>query len=161
MRLSIWFGILFLAAGIGVSYLADALIGIDAIGTTASIATIISAVLFILFSASMIGIGAALILHWILGFATHSHLKVFILEIVLSFAIFFVGVGAAIMSDNIWTGLHVFFSFVVTSIFLANLSIIHVFGSIAHGMEAAGHFINKKKTQWFTTSSPSRKKRKH
>jgi len=148
MRLSIWFGLLFLGLGILLSSLADALIDIPAMGYFETTAVFISAVLFVLFSAAMIGCGAALIIHWIIGFVGHSHFKGFVLEMILSFALFFVGIGAAVMTRSLWTGLHIFASFFAASAFLFNLSFINFFGSFVHGFTATSHFVSKKIKKW-------------
>jgi len=116
MRISIWIGLLTLAIGILLSYLADAMIATQAVGTLQTAASIVATVLFVLFSASMLGVGIGLVVHWIIGFA--SHWKGFIAEMILSFATFFVGIGATIMSGNLWTGLQVFFTFFIASMIL-------------------------------------------
>lgn len=147
MRLSIWFGIIFLALGFAIGILPDELLSVSG-PAKLSIATTLSAIIFIIFSGSLIGLGAALVLHWIIGFAAHSHTKAYIAEVLLSFATFFVGLGAAFMSGNIWTGLHIFISFFSASIGLFNLSIINLFGTFAHGFERCAAYIKKKKKSW-------------
>jgi len=128
MRISIIFGLFTLALGIFLSYLADAMITLRTTTALQTTASIIATVIFILFSASMLGLGIGLVIHWILGFT--SNLKAFILKIILSFATLFVGIGAAIMSNNIWTGFQVLFTFLFASIFIFGLSSI----SLARGL---------------------------
>jgi hypothetical protein len=142
MRTSIWIGIITLAIGILLSYLADAMIQTQTSGVLQTTASILAAVLFVLFSASLLGLGAGLVVHWIIGFATHW--KAFIAEMILSFATFFVGIGATIMSGNWWTALQVFFTFFVASITLFFLSFASLFGGIAQGFAKVKKYVKKK-----------------
>ena len=142
MRISIWIGLLTLAIGILLSYLADAMIATQAVGTLQTAASIVATVLFVLFSASMLGVGIGLVVHWIIGFA--SHWKGFIAEMILSFATFFVGIGATIMSGNLWTGLQVFFTFFIASTILFLLSFISLFGGVGEGVKKVRKYVKKK-----------------
>lgn len=142
MRVSIWIGILTLALGIVLSYLADAMIQTQASGPLQTTATLIASILFVLFSASMLGLGAGLVVHWIIGFATHW--KAAIAEIVLSFATFFIGIGATIMSGNLWTAAQVFFTFLIASMTLFMLSFVSLFGGIAQGASKVKKYIKKR-----------------
>lgn len=142
MRISIWIGLVTLALGIFLSYLADAMIQTQATGIMQTTASLFATILYLVFSASMLGTGAALVIHWILGFA--KHWKTFIAEIILSFATFFTGLGATIMSDNWLTGLQIFLTFTVASMMLVSLSAISLFGGVMEGLFAAKKYISKK-----------------
>ncbi len=142
MRISIWIGLVTLALGIGLSYLADAMIQTQASGTLQTTATLVASILFVLFSASMLGLGAGLVVHWIIGFA--SHWKAFITEMVLSFATFFIGIGATIMSGNWWTAAQVFFTFLIASMTLFLLSFVSLFGGISQGVQKVKKYVRKK-----------------
>ncbi len=143
MRVSIWIGLITLGLGIFLSYLADAMIQTQTTGAMQTVASTFASVIFILFSASMLGVGSGLVVHWIIGFA--AHWKAFIAEMMLSFATFFVGIGATIMSGNIWTGLQVFFTFFTASIALFMLSFVNLFGSVAGGIGKITKYFRKKK----------------
>jgi hypothetical protein len=142
MRLSIWFGIVTLAVGIVLSYLADALIHTITVGALQTTAVLISALLFVVFSAALLGFGAGLVVHWIIGFATHW--KAFIAEMILAFATFFVGIGATLMSGNWWTAVQVFFTFFIASFTLFMLSFVNLFGGAKQGISQAVKFAKKK-----------------
>ncbi len=142
MRVSIWIGLITLALGIGLSYLADAMIQTQAAGVMQTTAALIASILFVLFSASMLGLGAGLVVHWIIGFATHW--KAFIAEMVISFATFFIGIGATIMSGNWWTALQVFFTFLIASMTIFTLSFVSLFGGIAQGVQKVTKYVKKK-----------------
>jgi len=142
MRVSIWIGIVTLAVGIVLSYLADALINTITSGALQTTAVLVAAALFVIFSAAMLGIGAGLVVHWIIGFATHW--KAFITEIVLSFATFFIGIGATIMSGNIWTGIQVFFTFFIASMTMFVMSFGNLYGSISAGIKQGIAFVKNK-----------------
>jgi len=142
MRVSIWIGLITLGLGIFLSSLADALIATQTMGPIQTMAGTAASVIFILFSASMLGLGAALIVHWIVGFA--AHWKAFFAELILSFAVFFIGIGATIMSGNIWTGLQVFFTFFIASVTLFSLSFISLFGGLAEGIVSIKKYVKKK-----------------
>ncbi len=142
MRISIWIGLLTLGLGIFLSYLADAMIQTQATGALQTTATLLASILFVLFSASMLGVGAGLVIHWIIGFA--SHWKAFVAEIFLSFATFFMGVGATIMSGNYWTALQIFFTFFIASITIFSLSFISLFGGIFEGFASIKKYVKKR-----------------
>ena len=146
MRVSIWLGLATLALGIFLSYLADAMIKTYAIGTLQAIASTAAAVIFVLLSASLLGIGAGLVVHWIIGFA--AHWKAFIAEMVLSFATFFIGIGATIMSKNWWTALQVFFTFFTASSALFFLSFVSLFGGLVEGVVKIKKYIRKRFKTW-------------
>jgi hypothetical protein len=132
MRVSIFIGLFTLAIGIVLSYMAKSLIAVQTVGTLQTTASIIATVLFILLSASMLGMGAGLVLHWLIGFASYG--KAFVAELVISFAVFFMGIGATIMSRNWYTAVQVFFAFFTASVTIFSLSFINLFGSIAAGI---------------------------
>ncbi|MBW2970350.1 hypothetical protein KY309_00175 [Candidatus Woesearchaeota archaeon] len=142
MRISIWIGLPIFAIGILLSYLADAMIQTQTMGVMQTTAALIAAILYIMFSATMLGAGAGLVLHWIFGFA--SHWKAFIAEIVFSFAIFFVGIGATIMSGNPWTGLQIFFTFLTASATLFILSFTSLFGGVLDGIKTIYKYAKKR-----------------
>jgi len=142
MRFSIWIGLLTLAIGIVLSYLADAMIQTQTMGIMQTTASIVAAVLFVVFSATMLGFGAGLVVHWIIGFASKG--KAFVAEMILSFATFFIGIGATIMSGNWWTALQVFFTFFIASLALFLLSFINLFGGVAEGMSKTVKYVKKK-----------------
>jgi hypothetical protein len=146
MRISIWIGLITLALGIFLSYLADAMIQTQTSTTLQTTASLFASVLFVLFSAGMLGIGTALVVHWIIGFG--AHWKAFIAEMVLSFATFFMGIGATIMSGNIWTGLQAFFTFFIASMTLFSLSFVSLFGGIAEGIDKVTKYIKKRVKTW-------------
>jgi len=142
MRISIWIGLMTLALGILLSYLADALIQAQATGALQTTAMLFAAVLFVLFSASLLGLGAGLVVHWIIGFG--AHWKAFIAEMVISFATFFMGLGATIMSGNWWTGLQVFFTFLIASMTLFFLSFVSLFGGMTEGIGKISKYFRKR-----------------
>lgn len=146
MRISIFIGLFVFALGILLSFLADAMIATQTSTTLQTTASIIASVIFILFSASMLGFGAGLVIHWIFGFA--SSMKAFIFEIILSFATLFMGIGATIMSSNIWTGLQIFFTFMTASIAIFSLSFISLFGGLMKGFIQTKTYIGKKVKLW-------------
>ncbi len=142
MRISIWIGLLIFGLGILLSYLADAMIQTQATGAMQTAASTMASVLFVLFSATMLGVGAGLVIHWIIGFA--AHWKAAIAEMVLSFATLFTGIGATIMSGNIWTGVQVFFTFFTASLALFILSFVSLFGGMATGIQRVTKYVKKK-----------------
>lgn len=142
MRVSIWIGFIILALGIALSYLADAMIETQATGPVQTTAVLVASILFVLFSAGMLGFGAGLVVHWIVGFA--KRWKAATAEIVLSFATFFMGIGATIMSDNWWTAAQVFFTFLTASMTLFMLSFVSIFGGIAEGFVKIRKYIKKR-----------------
>lgn len=142
MRISIWIGLITFALGIFLSYLADAMIQTQATGVMQTTASLFATILYLVFSASMLGTGAGLVIHWILGFA--KHWKTFVAEIILSFATFFTGLGATIMSDNWLTGLQIFLTFTIASITLFSISFISLYGGIMDGFLAVKKYIKQK-----------------
>jgi len=146
MRISIWFGIFTFALGIFLSFLSNAMIATQTATVLQTTASIIATVIFVLFSAVMLGTGAGLVLHWIAGFG--SPVRAFVLEVILSFALFFVGLGATIMSGNVWTGLQVFFTFFTASVAIFSLSFINLFGGMMEGIVQTKKFIYGKVRAW-------------
>lgn len=142
MRISVWIGIVTLIVGIVLSYLADALIQTVTSGALQTTAVLAASMLFVIFSATMLGIGAGLVVHWIIGFATHW--KAFIAEIILAFATFFVGIGATIMSGGLWTGVQVFFTFFIASATLFSMSFANLYGGISAGVSKGFGYIKSK-----------------
>lgn len=142
MRISVWIGIVTLIAGIVLSYLADALIQTVTSGALQTTAVLAASMLFVIFSATMLGIGAGLVVHWIIGFATHW--KAFIAEIILAFATFFVGIGATVMSGGLWTGVQVFFTFFIASATLFSMSFANLYGGISTGVSKGFSYIKSK-----------------
>lgn len=142
MRVSVWIGIVTLIVGIVLSYLADALINTLTTGPLQTTAVLVAAALFVIFSATMLGFGAGLVVHWIIGFATHW--KAFIAEMILSFATFFVGIGATVMSGNWWTAVQMFFTFFIASATLFFLSFINLYGGVKGSGWQAFKYAKKK-----------------
>lgn len=142
MRISIWIGLLTLGIGIFLSYLADAMIQTQTVGTMQTTAAIIASVLFVLVSASMLGTGAALVLHWLFGFA--KHWKAYIAEIIFAMVIFLVGLGVTILSGSWWTALQAFFTFLTASMALFFLSFVTMFGGIIKGLLAVKKYVKKR-----------------
>jgi len=142
MRVSIWIGLPILGLGVLLSYLADAMIATQTITPIQTAAAILAAVLFVLFSASLLGLGAGLVVHWIIGFA--SEWKAFGAELVLSFATFFIGIGATAMSSNAWQGLQIFFTFFAASLTIFLLSFVSLFGGVMIGMKTSAKYIKKR-----------------
>lgn len=142
MRISVWIGIATLLVGLVLSYLADALIKTVTAGALQTTAVLAASMLFVIFSATMLGIGAGLVVHWIIGFATHW--KAFIAEIILAFATFFVGIGATIMSGTLWTGVQVFFTFFIASATLFTMSFANLYGGVSAGVSKGFSYIKSK-----------------
>ena len=63
---------------------------------------------------------------------------------ILSFATFFIGIGATIMSGNWWTALQVFFTFFIASATMFFLSFDSLFGGISEGIKKTTKYIRKK-----------------
>ncbi len=146
MRVSIWIGTLLLGVGILLSFLADELFLIQAQTPQQTFAAIFATVLFILFSATLMGTGAGLIMHWIMGFV--SDVKAFAMEAFLSIAIFFVGIGATIMSGHWMTGLQVFFTFFTASFTMFFFSFFHLFDGMIEGITKIANKYTKKARKW-------------
>jgi len=142
MRISIWIGLLTLAIGIFLSYLADAMIQTQTTGTMQTTAAIIASVMYILISASMLGTGAGLVLHWLFGFA--KHWKAYIAEIIFAMIIFIVGLIVTAFSGNWWTALQAFFTFLTASTALFLLSFITMFGGIIQGILKVKKYVKKR-----------------
>lgn len=142
MRVSIFIGLFIAALGLFMSYLADELIQTHTYSALQLTAKVFAAVLFVSFSATLLGLGAALIIHWLFGFATSW--KAFAAELFLSFATFFVGIGAALVSTPWLTAVHLFFTFFVASCALFIFSFASLFGGIAIGMFTIRRYIRKR-----------------
>jgi len=142
MRISIWIGLLTFGIGILLSYLADAMVKTQTIGALQTTAATIASIIFILFSATMLGTGAGLVIHWIFGFA--SHWKAFIAEIIFSVIILIIGIIATIISGNVWTALQAFITFLTASISLLILSFVTMFGGIFEGFTSIKKYIEKR-----------------
>ncbi|VVB80961.1 Uncharacterised protein [uncultured archaeon] len=142
MRISIWIGFLTFGIGILLSYLAKAMIQTQTAGAMQTTAATIASIIFVLFSATMLGTGAGLVIHWIFGFA--KHWKAFVAEIVFSVVILIIGIGASLMSGNIWTGMQEFVAFLTASIALFVLSFITMFGGIFEGFKSVKEYIEKR-----------------
>lgn len=142
MRPSIWIAIPTLALGILFSYMADSLIALQTFGTLQTASGIVATVLFVLFSAMLLGLGSALFIHWVFGFANHT--LAFVAEINLSFALFFIGLGAALTIGVPWTALQLFCTFLFGSIILFFLSFITLFGSLGAGAAKITKYLKKR-----------------
>ena|SRR3989344_3385393 len=132
MRVSIFAGLPMLLVGIGVSYLAKGLIDVQVATQLQSASTTIAAVLFVLLSAVLLGMGAGLVIHWIFTFA--NHYLAFVSEAILAFGLIFIGIGVAVGSGNVWTGVQAFFTFLTASIVLLLASFVTLFGGITQGI---------------------------
>lgn len=104
---------------------------------------IIGAYLVLVISSLLIGTGAGLTIHWLLGFA--KKWKTAIAEIVISFAALFVGIGAAVMSQNVWKATQVLIAFVFASLTIMMMSPISLITGLKQfiGKEATHERINK------------------
>lgn len=142
MRVSIWLALPILALGVLFSYMADSLIALNTIGGLQTAASLVATVLFVVFSAVMLGAGAALFIHWVFGFG--NHYLAFAAELFLSFALFFIGLGGALTIGVPWTALQMFLTFTFGSIVLFSLSFIALFGGVAQGISAVRKYISKK-----------------
>jgi len=129
MRISWITGIILFALGLLFSYMADALIKTPAETMMATFAANFAVVLFVIFSAIMLGVGAGLILQWLLGFA--EKWKAALAGIMLAVIALFVGIGASIglVVSNGWTALQTFFTFLTLSVTLFFASVCYLFGS--------------------------------
>lgn len=132
-----------LAIGILFSYMADSLIALQAVGGLQTAASFISTVLFVLFSAMMLGVGAGLFVHWILSFG--RHVMAFVMEFILSFATFFIGLGAALTIGGWWTGAQLFVTFLFASGTMFVLSFVSLFGGVFAGMEKIVKYVKKRR----------------
>lgn len=137
MRWSLLLGVIFFIIGLGFSYLAYSLE--LSLTSRSEIAGTIAAVVYALFSSAFLGYGVALLLHWLFEFA--GTLRAFLGQLIAAVAIFFTGVGASIMSGELFLGLHIFFTFSAAGLGLLSLSIIHVFGSIGKGVIAISKYF--------------------
>lgn len=142
MRTSIWTGLVAVALGVGITSLTEALIAINTMGALQSTATTIAIILFIFASGLLLGFGISLIIHWILGFGNKTLAS--IAEVCLAFATIFIGIGAAAMSRNFWTGLQLLVTFISASITLLMLSFVDLFGGITQGVKKLAKQIKKR-----------------
>lgn len=124
MRASIWLGIPVLAIGIALAYFAKELKFYSN-----EVAGLVAVVLFILLSAMALGVGAALVIHWFMNLVAGWF--AFAAELFLSFALFFIGVGvtAALVGDS-WNALHIFLTFLFSSMTLFGLAFVSLFGDL-------------------------------
>lgn len=142
MRVSIWIGLLTFGIGIFLSYLADAMIKTQTIGAMQTTAATIASIIFILFSATMLGTGAGLVLHWLFNFA--SHWKAFLAEIIFSVILIITGMIVIIISGNFWTALQAFITFLTASAMMILLSFITIFGGLFEGFGSIKKYIEKR-----------------
>lgn len=145
MRASIWAGVVLFGLGLLFSYLARALIKTIVFTPAQKFAAVFAIVLFVLFSALLLGLGLAFLVHGIISFG--KHLFAFVLELFLSFAGFFAGIGATIMADNWLSAIHTFFTTLIASCALAALSLAHILGLVAQGTSTVAHYVKKRKTK--------------
>lgn len=124
MRVSIWIGLPVLAIGVLLAYFAK-----EIMYTSHEIAGIVAVVLFILLSSMALGVGAALVIHWLMNLVAGWF--AFVAELFLSFALFFIGIGvtAALVGD-MWSALHIFLTFLFGSMMLFGLAFVSLFGSV-------------------------------
>ena len=137
MRWSFVLGVLLFAIGFGFSYLAYSL---DlSIASRMGVATSIAAFFYVLFSSVFLGYGVALLLHWLFEFT--GSMRAFFGQVIFAIALFFAGVGASIMSGEMFLGLHVFFTFATAGIGLLCLSFTTVFGTVGRGFFVLGKYL--------------------
>jgi len=124
MRVSIWLGLPILALGILLAYFAKEIKFV-----AHDVAGIVAVVLFILLSSMALGVGAALVIHWMMNLVAGWF--AFVAELFLSFALFFIGIGvtAALVGD-MWSALHIFITFLFGSMMLFGLAFVSLFGSV-------------------------------
>lgn len=124
MRVSIWLGLPILAVGILFAYFAK-----EIKFAAHDVAGIVAVVLFILLSSMALGVGAALVIHWMMNLVAGWF--AFVAELFLSFALFFIGIGvtAALVGD-MWSALHIFITFLFGSMMLFGLAFVSLFGSV-------------------------------
>ena len=142
MRVSFWLAVPTLALGVLFSYMADSLIALNTIGGLQTAASLVATVLFVVFSATLLGAGAALFIHWVFSFG--NHYLAFAAELFLSFALFFVGLGAALTIGIPWTALQLFLTFLFGSLVLFGLSFVTLFGGFAEGITTVRKYIKKR-----------------
>ncbi|MBS3148729.1 hypothetical protein J4219_07635 [Candidatus Woesearchaeota archaeon] len=156
MRISLWLGLPLFLLGVGFSYLADGIIQTQTATQLQTFAQIFAAVLFVLFSAVLLGTGSALVIHWIFSFG--NHWLAWIAEILFSFALLFTGIGAAAAQQNVWTALQIVFTFASASALLFFLSFITLFGGFTQGLTAISQYFKKRKNE--RTPAPRTVRRK-
>lgn len=142
MRASIWAGLIATAIGLGFLYLAQGIAGVLAVGDKQGIAAGFALALFLLSSASFLGSGIALLLHWVSGF-TKPWNALFI-DLLCSVLVFLGGIVGAIISTSWIAGLHSVLTGFVACVFLISLSTIHLFGSILEGLTHIKKAVIKK-----------------
>lgn len=158
MRVSLWIGLPLFLLGIGFSYLADGIIQTQAATQLQSFAQIFAAVLFVLFSAVLLGTGSALVIHWIFGFG--NHWLAWMAEIVFSFALLFTGIGASAVQQNIWTALQIIFTFASSSALLFFLSFVTLFGGFTQGISTILRFFKKRRNEQRTPAPRAIRRKK-
>ena len=149
MRISIIIDAILFAIGILFSFLADALIGLPAQSVLEISAANFGAVLLVIISAALMGIGAGLILHWIIGFS--KKITASIASLLLCGTALFIGIGASIgfIALSGWTALQAFVTFITLSCVLFISSFVLFFSGFYRGIETlrkrAGMFWQKNK----------------
>jgi len=142
MRASLWIGLLTLLIGVGFFFLGTNLVQTQTTNSSQTVATGFATALFIVFSALFIGIGTALIAHWIFGFFPSG--PAFAIETFLGFALFFIGIGITIMNRSPYSALFGFLTFFTISIALFCLAVTRLFGGISSGVHTLTKKIGKK-----------------
>src|SRR3989344_52360 len=94
MRPSLITGIVFFLIGLVFSVLANGLLDTESPHLTAVYATSIATIIFVVFSALFLGMGAGLIIHWIIGL-NHTW-KAGAANVVIAGIAFLVGIGGTI-----------------------------------------------------------------
>jgi len=138
MRVSIWIGLPVLALGVLLAYFAKELKY-----ASHEVAGIVAVVLFILLSSMALGVGAALVIHWLMNLVAGWF--AFVAEMFLSFSLFFIGVGvtAALVGDS-WSALHIFLTFLFASTMLFGLAFVSLFGSVWESGKDIGSVLWKR-----------------
>lgn len=153
MRASLPTGIILLVLGIVFCYLAQGIMGAPALTQDQMISITVAFVFYLLSSATLLGIGGALVVHWLASFG--KPFTAFGFEMVLSFAVFVAGIIGAIISTHWSSGLHIVLACFTASSMLLILSFISFFGGVMQGIKSCTKEIKKKMPQFF-----SKKKRK-
>lgn len=117
-------GLIFLLIGVGFFWLTNSIIMTPSLGGSAVVVTHVAKLLFMFISSSFLGVGAGLLIYWILQYGKALSSAVF--SVTLSFATFFGGMGASIALRELWLSTHVFLTFTFLSVTLFVSALLHV-----------------------------------
>lgn len=146
MKMTFFIGLLLFGIGLGFSYLTDGIIQAQTNTALQTTSTLIASILFLSMSGIFLGIGAALLLHWVLSFG--HPLKAFAAELFFSVAVFFTGLGVTFTADNTWTALQAFFTFSVAAISIFIVSFSNFFGGAIRGAQQSLKYAKKFTKRW-------------